>query len=194
MSASDKQWSGPGGAKKRAESAGLLGMYFHSFTAGSHAVHGDWSDLYAFHLLEIADGAFLPRLDYRGIQLALLEVASSLAITGLREEALPRAPEDRQPALADLLDWLDEWLKEFDAKVVPSPLPSFDPREHQRATARSYVARLTGDRSASEAADGASHSEDAAKRKAAADSAITLWFETLWSALFPPRLNTDEPT
>jgi Family of unknown function (DUF5677) len=188
VSSADKYWSGRGGAKKRAESVGLLGTYFHSFAAGSHAVHGDWSDLVAFHLLEVTDGAYLPRLDYRGIHLALLEAASSLAVTGLRAEALPLVSEEMQPAFADLLDSFDAWLKEFDAAVVPSPLPPFDPNEHHRATVEAYFARLVGDRP--DAMNDATQRADGAKHKAAAEAAITRWFESLWSALVPSRRAT----
>ena len=184
ISASDKWWSGPGGSKERAKSAGLLGMYHHSFAAGSRAVHGDWGDLVAFHLVETEDGTFIPHLDYRGMQLALLEVASSLAIAGLREEALSRAPESRRQAFADLLEWLDEWLQQFDTKVVPASLPNLDLREHQKQRVQVEVARLTGHAVVSEEPDGASASEEAVKRKAATDASITEWSGALCSSLF----------
>jgi Family of unknown function (DUF5677) len=185
VSASDKRWSGDAGAKARAESVGLLGMYRHSFAAGSHAVHGDWNDLYAFHLAEIKNATFIPHLDYRGTQLAILEVASSLAVAGLREVALPRAPESTQVGFADLLAWLDAWLRQFDAAVVPTPRSSFDPVEHQRSTALAYLGRLFGSHGVAEDEESAAHRQAGLARKAVTESAIEEWFKALNDRLVP---------
>ncbi len=115
-SKADKQGFG-GNLLDRARELGLDGGYLAMFSLPSHAIHGNWEDLFEHHLQRV-EGGFIPDPRWTRPRPQLLIACSGLSIEAERRYLQWEFGEDAAEALSkieDLSSRLDQFSTHLDA-------------------------------------------------------------------------------